>query len=189
MRAFFFELHAAMWFGWLVYWRVAAQDTKPTAKVDGAAIRWAYLFPLIAAALCFWLPRPFAGLRATLFPDASICALLGTALLLLGMSICCWARFVLGRNWSNVVTIKVGHELVRSGPYRWMRHPIYTGLLLAVAGTALMQDLRIDLLPVPLVFVAFWIKLHREEAWMAAQFGDAYTDYARRTARLVPFLF
>jgi protein-S-isoprenylcysteine O-methyltransferase Ste14 len=189
MRALFFDLHAAIWFGWLIYWRMAAQDTKPAARVDGAAVRWAYLFPLIAAGLCFWLPRPFAGLRVMLFPDALRCALFGTGLLVLGMVVCCWARFVLGRNWSNVVTIKVGHELVRSGPYRWVRHPIYTGLLLAVAGTALLQDLWIDLLAVPLVFGAFWIKLRREEAWMAGQFGVAYSDYARQTARLIPFLF
>ena len=188
MHALLIDLHLGIWFAWLIYWRVAAQNTKPAARTDGAAVRWAYLFPLIAAALCFWLPRPFPELRAPLFPDRMLCFTAGTALLLLGMAIGCWARGVLGRNWSNVVTIKVGHELVQSGPYRWVRHPIYTGLLLAVAGSALAQDLWVDLAAVPLVFLGFWVKLRREEEWMTVQFGEAYASYARRTARLVPFV-
>ena len=188
MRALFFNLHALVWLAWFVYWRIAAQDTKPAARTD-AGYRWAYLVPLVAALVCFWLPRPVPELRVTLFPDRLACYLAGTALLLLGMAFCCWARVVLGRNWSNIVTVKVGHELVQEGPYRWVRHPIYTGLLLAIAGSALAQDLWIDLVPGPLVFLGFWIKLRREEVWMTEQFGKAYAVYAARTARLIPFLW
>jgi protein-S-isoprenylcysteine O-methyltransferase Ste14 len=85
--------------------------------------------------------------------------------------------------------VKVDHELIQTGPYRWMRHPIYTGLLLALAGSALAQNLRIDLAVLPLAFLGFWIKLRREEDWMHQQFGAAYETYCARTSRLVPFLF
>ena len=113
---------------------------------------------------------------------------MGTGLLVAGLLIAVWARMTLGRNWSNVVTVKGDHELVRTGPYRWVRHPIYTGLLLALAGSALSQDLRIDLVVVPLAFLGFWIKLRREEIWMRGQFGPAYDTYCAQTARLIPYL-
>jgi protein-S-isoprenylcysteine O-methyltransferase Ste14 len=180
-------LHATLWLAWFIYWRVAAQDTKATARRDNA-FRWLYLTPLVGAFLCFYLPRPVPELRVTVFSNRELCAGIGTALLVGGLAFACWARVALGRNWSNVVTIKVGHELVQNGPYRWVRHPIYTGLLLAIAGTALTGDLWMDLAAVPLVFVAFWIKLRREETWMMEQFGAAYIAYAKRTARLIPFV-
>jgi protein-S-isoprenylcysteine O-methyltransferase Ste14 len=123
-----------------------------------------------------------------LFPDHPLCYFIGTVLLFLGMAISIWARVELGRNWSNVVTVKVGHELIQAGPYRWVRHPIYTGILLALAGSALAQDFWIDLAIVPLVFAGFWVKLLREEAWMREQFDAAYATYAARTKRLIPFL-
>lgn len=182
-------LHPLAWLAWILYWRIAAWDTKPTTRRDSPGYRLAYSLPVIAAFLCFWLPAWRPDLRVTLFPDREACWAIGTILLFAGMTVSVWARVVLGRNWSNVITIKAGHELVQTGPYRWVRHPIYTGILLALAGSALAHDFWTDLPVVPLAFIAFWIKLQREEDWMRDEFGAAYDAYCARTARLIPFLF
>jgi protein-S-isoprenylcysteine O-methyltransferase Ste14 len=94
----------------------------------------------------------------------------------------------LGRNWSGAVTIKDGHELVTSGPYALVRHPIYTGLLLAFLGSAVaLGDWR-GALAFALAAGALWRKLRLEERWMREQFGDAYQAYSQRVAALVPFV-
>ncbi len=105
-----------------------------------------------------------------------------------GLLFSVWARAHLGRNWSGSVTIKADHELITTGPYRLARHPIYTGLLLAFAGTALIVAEWRAVLAFVIAFLALWRKLKLEERWMREQFGAAYDDYARRVAALVPFL-
>ena len=110
-------------------------------------------------------------------------------LLIAGQLFAVWARDILGRNWSGTVTVKEDHELIQTGPYRLVRHPIYTGLLLALTGSALAQDRWSSVLAVVLVFVSFWIKLLREEAWMRETFGEKYDAYCARTKRLVPFVW
>jgi protein-S-isoprenylcysteine O-methyltransferase Ste14 len=182
------NFHPIVWLAWIVYWKLAALDTKPVARRDGAGQRWLYFLPVIAAFLCFWSPLWIPALRVRLFGSGEMPYLAGTGLLVAGLLFTVWARVVLGRNWSNVVTVKVDHELVRSGPYRWVRHPIYTGLLVALAGSALAQNLLADLPVVPLAFLGFWIKLRREEDWMRQQFGASYEAYCAHTARLIPFL-
>ena len=182
-------LHPLVWLAWIIYWRVAGLNTKETARRDTSLRRWLYSVPIVFAMLVFVFPAHHPTWRVTLFPNRPACYAIGTALLFLGMAISIWARVELGRNWSNVVTVKVGHELVQSGPYRWVRHPIYTGILVSLAGSALAQDFWCDLVIVPIVFVAFWIKLRLEEQWMRAQFGAAYEAYCAGTKRLIPFLF
>jgi protein-S-isoprenylcysteine O-methyltransferase Ste14 len=113
----------------------------------------------------------------------------GTALLALGLAFSVWARVYLGRNWSGTVTVKLDHELIRGGPYARVRHPIYTGLLLAFIGTAIVRAEWRGVLAVLIVFVALWRKLRLEERWMIETFGDQYRRYRERTAALIPFLF
>jgi len=130
-------------------------------------------------------PRPArAALHRGLMPY-----LIGTGLLVPGLLIAVWARVILGRNWSNVVTVKVDHELIQAGPYRWVRHPIYTGLLLAWPVRPSRKTCASTWPFSRWAFLGFWIKLRREEDWMRGQFGPAYDAYCARTARLIPFLF
>ena len=98
------------------------------------------------------------------------------------------ARFFLGRNWSGIVTIKQGHTLVRKGPYRFVRHPIYTGLLLAIFGTALAIGEIRALIGAGLVFALFVHKISLEESFMTEQFGADYADYRRNVKALIPFV-
>ena len=117
-------------------------------------------------------------------PSLSIAVLL-TAL---GIGFAIWARFYLGTNWSSAVSVKVGHELIRTGPYTWVRHPIYAGLLLALIGTALQQGKLVDLPALGLFWFGFWIKSRMEEEFMRKTFGEQYVEYRKSTGALIPKL-
>src|SRR5262249_25086174 len=110
----------------------------------------------------------------------------GIALTCTGVALAIWARLILGENWSARVTRKVGHELIRSGPYAYVRHPIYSGLLLATAGTALFIGEWKGLVALVLVFAAESFKAKREEQFMLAEFGETYEQYRRETGFLTP---
>ncbi len=105
-----------------------------------------------------------------------------------GVLIAIWARFSLGRNWSGVVTLKEGHELVTSGPYAAIRHPIYTALILLFLGTTLLVGTPSASLGLACVIWSCWVKLRQEETLMLLQFPDSYPAYMARTKRLVPGL-
>jgi protein-S-isoprenylcysteine O-methyltransferase Ste14 len=98
-----------------------------------------------------------------------------------------WARVYLGGNWSGIVTIKHDHELIASGPYAIVRHPIYTGLLVAFIGSAVARGEWRGVLAVLIAWMALWRKLRLEERWMAERFGQQYEAYCRRVPALVPF--
>src|SRR5215472_10305516 len=95
----------------------------------------------------------------------------------------------LGSNWSRSVTIKQSHELITTGPYALVRHPIYTGILTGFLGTAIALSQVRGFIAFVLVFLVFWAKLRMEEEWMRCQFGETYATYVHQTAALVPYLF
>ena len=128
-----------------------------------------------------WLFQRFLTRSVTLF-------WIGTAITAAALSFSAWARMHLGRNWSATVTVKQDHELIRTGPYAIVRHPIYTGVLFGFIGTALAIGQWRGVLAVVIVFVAFWRKLRLEERWMSETFGEEYRRYRARTRALVPFL-
>jgi protein-S-isoprenylcysteine O-methyltransferase Ste14 len=109
-------------------------------------------------------------------------------MLALGLGFAVWARVHLGRNWSNTVTLKRDHDLVRGGPYRLARHPIYTGALVAVLGTAIARGEWRGLLASAIVFAALWRKLGIEEKLLEEVFGDKYRSYRREVRALIPFV-
>ena len=99
-----------------------------------------------------------------------------------------WARATLGRNWSGTVTLKENHEPIVRGPYRLVRHPIYTGLLAMLMATAIQQAHIAGMIGLILVFVSFWIKLSDEEELMRKQFPNQYAAYQQRFRRIIPFV-
>jgi protein-S-isoprenylcysteine O-methyltransferase Ste14 len=106
-----------------------------------------------------------------------------------GLLFAIWAREHLGRNWSRSVTIKQAHELITTGPYGVVRHPIYTGILAGFLGTAIALSQVRGLVAFVFIFVILCVKLRMEEQWMRSQFGETYATYAHRTAVLVPYVF
>ena len=99
-----------------------------------------------------------------------------------------WARLHIGKNWSSDVTVKVDHELITTGPYALVRHPIYTGLLIGFLGSAVARGELRGILAFALVVIALWFKLRLEETWMREHFGVAYEGYSQRVKALVPYI-
>ena len=127
-------------------------------------------------------------MNARFAPESLGLVQLGAALTIVGVAFAVWARLRLAGNWSSDVTLKRDHELIVDGPYRWVRHPIYTGVLLALVGTGLAIGEWRAPVAVVLAGVAWWRKLTIEEIVMRRQFGDAYIRYAERTRALIPFV-
>ena len=133
-------------------------------------------------------PRALSAERA-LIPHDAAAALLGSLLCVSGLAFAVWARLTLGRNWSSAVTLKLDHELVRRGPYGLVRHPIYTGLLAMVLGTAIVDGHLAGVLAVALFFAGVWVKARQEETLMLNEFPNEYPAYRQRVKRSIPRLF
>jgi len=178
-----------LWLVWCAVWIVLARRVKSDIRNESVASRAAHIVPLIIAALLLYpdrLPGDFLGGR--LLPATATGYFIGVALVALGLGFSIAARLHLGRNWSGTVTLKQDHELVRSGPYRWVRHPIYSGLLLAFLGCAVARGEWRGMIAVVIAFAALWRKLKLEERWMVETFGDAYRRYQNEVAALIPFV-
>jgi protein-S-isoprenylcysteine O-methyltransferase Ste14 len=179
----------ALWIAWLIYWVVSARDVKVTRQRESLAAGLLYRGPMILAAVLMsmqgGLPRV---LTRRFLPAGDPFHLAGPALVAAGLGFAVWARRHLGRNWSARVVVKEDHSLVRSGPYKHVRHPIYTGILVAFLGTALTIGEWHALLGMPLMVLSFVVKSRLEERRMRETFPD-YEAYQRETAALIPFVY
>lgn len=180
------------WICLAVFWIWSARKVKRTRRTESKFLQLVvYWAPLIIAAILLGPGEWFAGnpLRERFVPHALWVKGVGLALSVAGVFLACWSRQILGRNWSSVVQIKQDHELIEAGPYRYIRHPIYTGLLLAILGSAFgVGDWR-GLLALLIVFISFWHKFSVEERWLSEQFGERYFAYMGRTKALIPGVF
>ncbi len=183
-------LFDALWLVWLAYWFIAARGVKPFQRRESAWSRLAHFGPLALAAWMLaadHLPGRF--LEGRVWPSTETTFWVGIGLVAIGLLFSVWARKVIGRDWSGSVTVKEGHELVRTGPYAIVRHPIYTGLLLAFIGSALPRAEWRGVAAVLIVALGLWRKLKLEERWMGEVFGERYAAYKREVKALVPYLF
>ncbi len=173
----------------MIYWEIAAGNAKATRRTESWAARASYIIPTLAAvALLF--PHLWSGWLAERFLPPSLAGYwIGIAVLAAGLAFSVWARIHLGRNWSARVTLKEDHQLIQSGPYRLIRHPIYTGMLGGFVGTAIAIGRWNGPLAVALITVALIRKLSIEERFMAEAFPDEYPGYCAKSWALVPFIF
>jgi protein-S-isoprenylcysteine O-methyltransferase Ste14 len=181
------QLCGFLWTLWLVVWLLWAFQSRRTRLREGIASQIAYRIPILIGVWLIFYARWFGSFwTAPVIPYHPWLGWLAIAITLFGLAFAIWARAYLGSNWSGAVTIKVGHELIRTGPYRLVRHPIYTGVILAMAGTALAYNQWRALAAVPLFWLAFTIKRLKEEQFMRLTFGPQYNDYARTTGAIFP---
>lgn len=179
----------AMWLAWIAYWAFAARAVKRTQRIEDARSRLSHRVPLFAGAVIMTIPNLLGPRLEGLFVARTPAwQWLAVGLVALGLAFSVLARAWLGRNWSSMVTVKQDHELIRSGPYALVRHPIYTGLLLALIGSALMLGNWRALAGCALIVGALLRKLRIEERFMAEQFGEAYARYRAQVPTLIPFL-
>ncbi len=183
-------LFPALWCAWAIYWWATSLDVKETARREPFLSRVAHLGPMLVAAALLWSPRlNVPGLDDRFMPWAPWQFPAGVVVTVTGLAFAVWARRHIGRNWSAIVTLKQGHELVTSGPYALVRHPIYTGLLFGFLGSAIALGQWRGLLAEAILYLALLRKYRLEERWMRERFGAAYDDYCRRVKALMPFLF
>src|SRR5947209_8738527 len=161
------------WTTFIVIWLLAAFWTKRSVYKESRARRLRYVIPLLLGAFLLAKGGPLPDpLSHRLVPHLEAFAWTAMVLCVAGLVLCIWARFTLGRNWSGVVTLKGGHELITRGPYAWVRHPIYAGLLSMFAATVLVLGHTAGIIAMPLIFVSIWIKLCSEEKLMLQKFPD-----------------
>jgi|SRR6516165_12283758 protein-S-isoprenylcysteine O-methyltransferase Ste14 len=179
----------ALWLLFGVYWLASALKRKKTKQRETILQRLGYTAPLGLGFYLLYQPHPLYGwLMYRFLPAGPVGAWLGVALTASGIAVAFWARWHLGTNWSGVVTLKEGHELIRTGPYRAMRHPIYTGILLALLGTAITFGEVRALLAVALAWLSFYIKARREELFLSQEFGAGFAEHKQRTGMFLPRL-
>jgi protein-S-isoprenylcysteine O-methyltransferase Ste14 len=177
----------ALWAIFTVYWSVAARGAAATKTSESPRSRAVHELLLNAGLLLLFAPVP--GLRARWIPGGPVWVGAALCYQALSLALMIWSRRHLGRNWSGAITEKVDHELVRSGPYRFLRHPIYTGFLGMYLGTAAVSGELHALIGFAFALVAYARKIPLEERNLRNVFGPAYDDYRRHSWALIPGLF
>jgi len=180
--------YAALWVLLALVWAVAAMGAKRTSRSEPMGARVAYISIFFVGNFLLFRP-PLSGPLSMLFvPSTRAIAIFGLILTAVGVAVAIWARLALGANWSGTVTIKQDHELIRRGPYRLVRHPIYSGILLAMLGTAIGNGRVACLLGVAINFASFRYKWKIEERFLIDQFGEQYIQYQREVGAVIPGL-
>jgi protein-S-isoprenylcysteine O-methyltransferase Ste14 len=189
------QVLAGLWIAFLAYWLVASVGVKRTVRTGswlrGTGLR---LLAIVVAMLLLrfrLVQRVVGGIGGTQAAFSNpVLGGVGIVVCALGLAVAVWARVCLGRNWGMPMTRKEGQTLVTSGPYALVRHPIYSGLLLALVGTVVVGGI-LGLAPVPLaLFGAYFVYSARvEERLLTEQFLERYPEYQRHTKMLIPFVF
>jgi len=177
----------APWMAFSLYWEIAAKNSAPIVKSESKASRLVHVVLTNVALLL--IIAPIRPLSQRLLPDAVTVKLLGLGLECAGLALAIWARRVLGRNWSGEITIKENHELVRTGPYATVRHPIYTALLAMYVGTAIVFGQMHALIGLVIGMIAYLRKTRMEEVNLVNAFGQRYDDYRKETWAIVPGIY
>ena len=176
-----------LWAIFALYWLVSALNRKKTKRRESVVQRLLYMLPLLAAFYVLYNGDLLQGWLGTRFlPHTELVQWLGVVIAAAGMAIACWARLHLGSNWSGVVTLKEGHELIRTGPYRTIRHPIYTGILLAFFGNVIQLGQVRGLIGLAVIWLSFYIKARREESFLVQEFGPKFDEHVQHTGMFLP---
>ena len=182
-------LFPSIWLAWALYWWLASRGAKAVARREPLGSWLLHVVPLLVSVALLWSDHvPVAVLNRRLSPWAPWEFWVAAFITAAGLGFTVWARVHIGRNWSGSVTIKHGHELITTGPYSIVRHPIYTGLLVAFIGSALARGEWRGLLAVGIAWAALLRKLQLEERWMFERFGEQYADYRQRVPALIPLI-
>jgi len=181
--------------GWIwavfgIYWVVAGFRAKKAQTSESPIYRIIRLSILVITfTLLFGRWTAIGPLAATFFPHNQLVGDIGFFVAILGIALATWARIHLGQFWSDKVVLKVDHQLIRTGPYARLRHPIYSGVLLGVAGTALLLDEWRGVLAFVILLVNYLIKAKREDGILAGAFSLTFAEHKNSAGFLLPRFF
>jgi protein-S-isoprenylcysteine O-methyltransferase Ste14 len=192
MREHLLTILGYLWSGFGLYWLAAAVRGKAGSEAAHQtgephffrAVRLSILF--ITFALLFWQRLAIGFLGQRFVPDFPVLNYTGFAATVAGLALATWARIHLGRNWSDKVVIQAGHQLICTGPYARLRHPIYSGVLLGVLGTALVLGEWRGLVAFVLLLTNYAIKARKEDRVLEESFGAEFEEHKRRAGFLLP---
>ena len=171
-----------VWIGWVVSWVLAALWTNPRVKRDQS--REQRLVRLIIPIGAVLIALGSNGSDSLLGLPGWTCFAVMTG----GLAFAWWGRAHLGRLWSATITRAQDHRLITSGPYALVRHPIYTGVIVAIAATAIVENRALALIGAAIIAFTFWYRAKLEERFLRQELGvEAYDDYARHVPMLIPF--
>ena len=183
------KLLALIWLAWVISWVVASFWSGRTKTHVQTAASLVYRLPILLGAILLspWTAAVLGEHR--LYDPGNTGTYVLAVVVLLGISFTWWARIHLGRFWSNAITHKEGHRIVDTGPYGLVRHPIYTGLILAILATGVAVAMWTSLLGALLISFGQWRKARMEENFLRTKMGpEAYGPYSRRVPMIVPFI-
>ena len=183
------EAFEVIWIGWVVSWIAASVWSGRTAKRAATYKTWLYRVVIFTGAILIapWTAEALGDRRIWQVGYYGAYALV--CVILMGLALTWWARIHLGRLWSSAITRKEEHRLVETGPYGYMRHPIYTGLIVALLATAATETTTVALSGALLIAFGLWVEARIEECFLLSELGpEAYARYRRRVPMLVPFL-
>ena len=183
------EAFQVIWIGWVVSWVAASLWSGRTEKRAATREMWIYRIVIFAGAILIapWTAQVLGERPAWQVGSYGAYAFVGV--MLTGLAPTWWARIHLGRLWSSAITRKEEHRLVETGPYEYVRHPIYTGLIIALLATAASEATPVAALGAVLIALGLWLKARTEERFLLTELGpDAYESYRRRVPMLVPFV-
>jgi protein-S-isoprenylcysteine O-methyltransferase Ste14 len=174
---------------WLVmdnFWRLKARGTKSAVTIAHISV-WRKMWLVIRSSGLYYLPLssvPVLGLR--IIPEQSVWIWIGLALCISGSIFAIWSRQVLAKNWNIATALEDRHALIQSGPYAVVRHPIYSGMLFTMLGTALVVGELRTFFTLVITMFEGWAKLNQEETILQKEFPDEYPNYQRRVKKLIP---
>jgi len=178
----------AAWIAFGLYWLAAALRLNRMKKREPSHERLLRFVLMATAFLLLYRDSGpnFGPLNRRFIPYASWIETVGAALTCLGVAFAIWARSHIGRYWSSTVSIRADHQLIRTGPYAHIRHPIYTGILLALGGTVVVIGRYRAIVALAILLIAFTWKARREEALLSTEFGPAFDEHKRLTGFFLP---
>jgi len=187
----FFWIIAGIWIaflGWLFIPALFCGGSKPQ-KISRTYVHRSLLIFAVVIAVFIVGGRVDPGISLVRFvPDTAIAGLAGTVLTVIGLGFSVWARLHLGKNWSSMVMIKEEHQLIRTGPYRFVRNPMYTGMLTAYIGVVIALGILAGLFALVILIISLWIKISAEEEMLQEAFGEEYEQYRRDVKAIIPFI-
>lgn len=190
IRAELNQVITMLWMAIFLLWAITGVTSKQTVKSSAeSSSRIAVWIVWIAWWLLFTHGFGNEKLALRFLPKTASASYAGLAITVVGLGLSVWARFQIGRNWSGLIQVKEGHQLMRTGAYAIVRHPIYSGFMLATLGTAIAYGELSGLIASAMILAAWGYKSRLEETAMIEHFGADYETYRRRVKGLIPFVW